>query len=131
MNNAFRLREEREERKKYVKCTIRTEKKSDTCCEFLVSSFPARGKEMKPKHKCNANILTDIFSYFFIQLIPSGDPTSIALSVDSLPPTHLVPAPPNMNLVQIPADFSTPPPWQMRYQPPIYSTMVPIEVSVP
>ncbi|KAG5674982.1 hypothetical protein PVAND_004924 [Polypedilum vanderplanki] len=65
-------------------------------------------------------------------LIPSGDPASLTLSVDSLPShSHLVPAPPNMNMVQIPADFSTPPPWQMRYQPPIYSTIVPIEAQPP
>ncbi|KAL7041539.1 hypothetical protein ACKWTF_000812 [Chironomus riparius] len=60
-------------------------------------------------------------------LISSGDPSTstIALSVESLP-SHLVAAP---NMV-IPPDFTTPPPhWQMRFQPQMYPTIVPIETQ--
>lgn len=72
---------------------------------------------------------SSIFSRFLssnFQMIQTTDPTtSIALSVDGMP-AHMGVVPPS--LMQIPTDFSSPPPW-LRFQAPIYP-VVQMDVNV-
>ena len=55
-------------------------------------------------------------------MIPTVD-ASIAL--ESLPSHMGVPP----TLIQIPTDFSSPPPWQLRYQPPMVFPLVQMDVN--
>lgn len=60
-------------------------------------------------------------------MIPTADPsTSLGLNVETLP-SHIV-----QPLIQIPTDFSSPPPWlrlsNAPFQTPIYQAMVPMDV---